>query len=224
MIEDIVKLRRRGLSFRKIAKELNSTVGKVQYQWNKHKQAVDIEEGPPGKIDREIPHVDGSILERKFSVEEDGLVSWLISNNRMLVFWKISSRKADVIQTYFEKPISKYLMAIRTYDVTDIFFNGSNAHSHMETILPERQSYWYVKGLKPNHCYLIELGLKISENQFFPISRSNTVHVPRNSFDQVGTLGAQLETYQNHSGNYPNWVEHVSTYSYYGGKNEGGNE
>lgn len=35
MIDEIIKLRRRGLSFRKIASKLDTTVGKVQYQWTK---------------------------------------------------------------------------------------------------------------------------------------------------------------------------------------------
>ena len=35
MIDEIIKLREDGLSFRKIASELNTTVGRVQYRWNK---------------------------------------------------------------------------------------------------------------------------------------------------------------------------------------------
>lgn len=35
MIEEIIRLRTDGLSFRKIATELNTTVGKVQYRWHK---------------------------------------------------------------------------------------------------------------------------------------------------------------------------------------------
>ena len=36
MIEEIIKLREDGLSFRKIASQLNTTVGRVQYRWNKY--------------------------------------------------------------------------------------------------------------------------------------------------------------------------------------------
>ena len=36
MIEEIIKLRGDGLSFRKIASQLNTTVGRVQYRWNKY--------------------------------------------------------------------------------------------------------------------------------------------------------------------------------------------
>ena len=36
MIKEIIKLREDGLSFRKIASQLNTTVGRVQYRWNKY--------------------------------------------------------------------------------------------------------------------------------------------------------------------------------------------
>lgn len=39
MLDDIITKRRKGLSFRQIAKELNTSPGKVQYRWNKWKDS-----------------------------------------------------------------------------------------------------------------------------------------------------------------------------------------
>lgn len=41
MITEIIKLKEQGVSFRRIAKELNTTVGKVQYQWVKYQKALE---------------------------------------------------------------------------------------------------------------------------------------------------------------------------------------
>ncbi|MHC8522556.1 helix-turn-helix domain-containing protein [Rossellomorea sp. H39__3] len=42
MLEEIIKLREQGVSFRKIAKELDMTVGKVQYQWVKYQKTLTV--------------------------------------------------------------------------------------------------------------------------------------------------------------------------------------
>lgn len=89
MIEEIVKLRRKGLSFRKIAVELNSTVGKVQYQWKKYMKMKSAasgqdtgsriqhkKDGKPLSIARKFEHVH----------RDDHLCIWLVSLINSIVF------------------------------------------------------------------------------------------------------------------------------------------
>lgn len=213
MIEDIVKLRRKGLSFRKIADKLDSTVGKVQYQWVKHvkKPSEDQQNLKKGSINTKL---DGHVSIRK-QVPKDGLMAWLINHHSLVTFWRVSEQKKKLVHFYFEKPYASFLKALRVYDVTDIIFNGKNAHSTQEIILADNTDNWTLIGLRPSRCYCIELGIKVNEQKFFPLLRSNVVQVPRSSREQTGQLKHEISNFAKNTTSPPNWVEHVSTYSYY---------
>jgi uncharacterized protein len=219
MIEDIKKLRRRGLSFRKIANELDSTVGKVQYQWSKYKkneENEDIIHNKQAKNPSNCKLSDRTHFwyKRKLPSNEH-LTAWLVSKNKLFVFWRLLEEKKDLISNYYDKPFNSYQKVIRIYDVTHILFNGNNAHQIREFILEEGQEKWIQNDLQPNRCYITELGIKLSESDFFPLLRSNAVHVPRTNPNQTGNLKKEIDQYLTNEKSVPNWVEHVSTYSYY---------
>ncbi|AIE60738.1 DUF4912 domain-containing protein [Bacillus methanolicus] len=218
MIEEIVKLRRKGLSFRKIAVELNSTVGKVQYQWKKYMKMKSAasgqdtgsriqhkKDGKPLSIARKFEHVH----------RDDHLCIWLVSPNKLYSFWRLSEEQKMLISNYYQRSFSDFQLVLRLYDVTCILFNGSNAHDVFEIYLPQDNKCWFFEGLKPNRCYCAELGIKLSDQKFLPILRSNTVHAPRSGVEQAGELAKELEWFQNRRKSAPKWVEHVSTYSFY---------
>jgi uncharacterized protein len=218
MIEEIVKLRRSGLSFRKIAVELNSTVGKVQYQWTKYtrKNLAPLyiganTEKSNEKNEKQLPSAN------KFHHvhQEDRLIIWLVSPDKLYSFWRLSDQQKQLISHYFQRSFTSFPQVLRLYDVTSILFNGSNAHEVYEIFLLENKKSWFVKGLKPNRCYCAELGIKLTDRKFLPLLRSNAVHVPRTAVEQAGELVKELEQFQNNKENAPKWVEHVSTYSYY---------
>lgn len=221
MIEEIVKLRRKGLSFRKIAVELNSTVGKVQYQWKKHMKAKSTayRQGAvvqkPDKSARRRPTINKKLTS---VLQTDRLVSWLISADHVYVFWRLSNQKKELVSTYFQLSVAELNLVLRINDVTSILFDGSNAHYFHEFSIPGDKNTWLVRGLLPNRCYCAELGIKITDKKFFPLLRSNAVHMPRTSTEQAGELAKELEHFKDHKENAPRWIEHVSTYSFYENK------
>ncbi|MDZ5470991.1 DUF4912 domain-containing protein (plasmid) [Bacillus sp. 31A1R] len=223
MINEIIKLKRKGLSFRKIAEELNSTVGKVQYQWNKYAK---VQAPTPIKTDftpiRKAKTTATQPLTEQSTLRREGISAWLVSNNRLITFWDIPEAKKRLISFYFDKDYSCFLLALRIYDVTSIIFNGSNEHSYVETIVPENQKHWVFKDLKPNRSYCLEIGLKITESKFHPILRSNSLQTPRTSCEQVGSLEKDIHSFLEDTNSPPNWIEHVSTYSYYETESKGG--
>lgn len=225
MIEEIVKLRRKGLSFRKIAKELDSTVGKVQYQWKKYSE-IDTEllnHNNTIKVsgDNDIKHQVGRRFTQKLpGIKKDDLVAWLLDSARLMVFWSVSPHKKDLVSRFYGHPFKSYVQVLKVHDVSSIIFNGKNAHSSQEITLLNDETYWMIKGLKPGRCYCLEMGIKLTEQKFLPLLRSNTIHVPRTSRDQVGQLTGDISNFLNSTDHPPNWVEHVSTYSYYENLNE----
>ncbi|WP_141431580.1 DUF4912 domain-containing protein [Bacillus sp. 03113] len=234
MIEDIINLRKKGLSFRKIAEELDSTVGKVQYQWTKYvksnKKNNDIpiktetksKQSPQSSIKKPIDLVPMNLekLPEQIPISyEDCVTTWLISKNKLFVFWKISSQKEKLVSLYFQKPFEALAKVLRIYDVTSLIFNGSNANDYREISLPENKNSWTFAGMKPNRSYCIEWGVKCNEDQFLPLMRSNAIQIPRTNPSQAGELKKEIDRFLQHKEMAPNWIEHVSTYSYYNKEN-----
>lgn len=215
MINDIISFRRQGMSFRKIAQKLNSTVGKVHYQWTKNLQ---VESKQQIAISHQTLH---KILERKTLPEQDYfLVSQLESNQKIVSFWEIALWQKQLLTSYFNKDINQDLIILRLYDVTDLYFNGSNAHSYYEFQLKDTARNWTIKGIKQGRCYVTEIGYKIKNHQFFPILRSNTVHNLPIKMDERETPSLDENAVHKEQTLRPKWVGKVSTYSYYENINE----
>jgi uncharacterized protein len=217
MINEIIQYRRQGMSFRKIAEKLNSTIGKVHYQWTKN-----------GMDDSNIEEVQTLIKEITIQSETNNqpqkesdcyLVTQLVSNSKLVSNWKISSWQKELSASYFDS-INQEIIIFRLYDVTDIYFDGSNAHSFFEFQLSKAISQWSIKGIKQGRSYLTEIGYKVNSNQFFPILRSNAVHNLLGAIEQMESLTYQHATFNNERLLQPKWTDKVSTYSYYENINE----
>ena len=71
------------------------------------------------------------------------------------------------------------VLIVRIYDVTDIIFNGSNAHAFFD--LPAARasgSYYFAPG-RQSRNYIAEIGLRNAQGMFYPVSRSNTAFFDR---------------------------------------------
>src|SRR4051812_26315522 len=99
MIEEIKKLRRKGLSFRKIATELDTTIGKVQYQWTKYKKNEEQEVEDKDMTIVRIKEENKSTIKKRSVrtrfwnkrklIPTEHLTAWLISKNKLFIFWKL---------------------------------------------------------------------------------------------------------------------------------------
>jgi uncharacterized protein len=208
MIDEIIKLRRRGLSFRKIASELDTTVGKVQYQWTKliqNKAKRDSEESAVNNMTAEENAVPKQT--------KDQLILTRLTSDKVKVLWKLSNHKEKMASLYLEEPVSSMRKSLRIYDVTGIYFDGANAVADHEVIL-SHQSEWIFKGIKPAKVYCVELGIKLTENHFFPLLRSEAIHTSEEMPYQTSGIGeAERQPAE--------WTVNVSTYTYYESMSEG---
>ncbi|KAF0818383.1 hypothetical protein KIS4809_2782 [Bacillus sp. ZZV12-4809] len=207
MIDEIIKLRRRGLSFRKIASELDTTVGKVQYQWTKliqNKGKRDSGEVTGNKLNAEVNPVRNQSI--------DCLALTRSTDDRVIASWELSPQKEKMLSRYLDEPFSAFRKSLRIYDVTGVLFDGANSVCDHEVIL-SGQTEWLFKGLKPDRVYCVELGIKITDIQFLPLLRSEALHtseeIPCHSYGK------------SESGVQPEWTVNVSTYTYYESVSEG---
>jgi hypothetical protein len=222
MIEQIIKLRDEGLSFRKIAAQLDSTVGKVQYKWNKHIKEQDVDilaKSAEKKSKRKSKAIGVSTAnlhvkhEPSYSMESNMFFT-LINEETGLLYWVISELRKSVLEKYYSVSFGQFKPIVRVYDVTHTLFNGHNARIYWDFYVEDR-NHWHVSGLKSGRSYLADYGMIFENGSFIPLIRSNPIQTPRDDFSQCNILSQDIDDWKLGKGEKPNWIEHVSTYSYY---------
>jgi uncharacterized protein len=225
LITEIINLKEQGVSFRKIAKELNTTVGKVQYQWVKYQKALkenqvstalEIMEPEPLKkrvgrasFGRRMPK------RRAKNPRATELSITFLTSSRIYCYWNISHEWIQHVKDHFKMNPNPQPFVLRLYDITSISFNGHNQHHYSDSYVPFTESDWFVNGLKENRSYCMEIGLRLPSGDFVALTRSNVLHTPRTSHHQEAHSMKELKEYEQGLIKEPKWVEHVSTYSYY---------
>ncbi|WP_246945898.1 DUF4912 domain-containing protein [Bacillus pinisoli] len=210
MIQDIITLRNEGLSFREIARALDSTVGKVHYQWSKH--AKDLDEHqliPPTPITEQRNRTTPG------SYNLDQIRVMVKDFSTIYIYWELSTIKKSFLEHSFTRSFDHLPKFIKIYDVTSILFNGSNAHRECEISIPEMTNNWFVTDLEPNRTYLADFGVKTDHGEFFTVLRSNSIDTPRNAPEQAGLFTNSVLQWKTGSQQAPDWLEQFSTYSYY---------
>lgn len=126
----------------------------------------------------------------------DFIYSALINQNEMHVSWNVPIYIRQTFECYFGRPMSQWELNIKIVDETDSYSDESNSQTHQEVILKDDCSEWVMKGLQEKRSYRVELGIKLSDQGFFPIllSEENSAENKTNS---------------------RSWAKHVSTYTSY---------
>jgi len=226
LLEQILELRRKGLSFRKIAKELGTTVGKVQYQWTKYmksleegEQAADIEErnkteeaNNPFETSAFHPLMKKNICE---ILGNNGMGARVAAATSAFVFWRIPKGKWRILDQYYGIKQHECTLILKANDITSIIYNGKNAHSIKQMELQNGTEYAVVGDLQANRSYCFEIGVLDYYQTFVPILQSNPIQLPRTNKAHAGVLANDMEKWVEGHLAVPNWIEHVSTYSYY---------
>lgn len=97
----------------------------------------------------------------------------------IFAYWEINNvTKEDVKKKYGENIFSRSRPSIRIYDVTDVDFNGSNAHHTFDVFLTPEAKNWYIYVGKPRRNFCADLGLLVDDGVFITLARSNVVSTP----------------------------------------------
>ncbi len=200
MLDGMIKRRRNGFSFRQVGKGLKTPTGTIRYRWNKGANSLNQEKQPTGK---------GRSLAAASPVYTTELIMKQTDNQKVVLSWQAVELPKTVVKHFFQAEFDELVQSVRIYDVTQLRFNGSNAHDYYELAVSYSRENWNVKGLPSNRSYIAELGLKMTENDFFPILRSNVVHLGFARETDIDSGSGANEAPS------PAWLDHVSTYSYY---------
>ncbi len=92
-------------------------------------------------------------------------------------YWEITQGRWET--TLRQNQGQGYKLVLRVYDVTDIDFNGSNAHGYNDVEVDGLINNWYYRISLQERHYCAEIGLRMDDGRFITFARSNTVFMPR---------------------------------------------
>ncbi len=95
------------------------------------------------------------------------------------VYWEASSDELDQLRRRLSHEYSSSEAVLRFYDVTNVVFDGTNAHSCFDVRIDLDSKSSYVHLWSPEKWYCVELGFKTKDGICLPLARSNIVRTPR---------------------------------------------
>jgi uncharacterized protein len=209
LIEDIVKLKERGLTLQEIAEQMNMSLGKVQYRWNKYRQ----QQAPPSENPAPAENIKKVKWSMPFEYQEANACLMPRTTESLYVYWSFSDAIKNMAEHHFRTKWEELPSVLKIYDVTDIHFHGHNAHRTIEIELPPMTNNWFVHSLEPDRTYIADIGTRTFDGSFFTLLRSNPAETGAGdisiSFDE------KIERWKQQKITQPEWLENFSTYSYY---------
>lgn len=118
--------------------------------------------------------------------DESWTRKWFVSRLVLLVkepttvhvYWEVDEQKQQLVAKHFQSRWSDLPFFLQLYDVTDIDFNGYNAHRTLRIQVPPDADNWYIHDVEPQRRYLVDFGTITWNGDFFTILRSNTAGTP----------------------------------------------
>ncbi|HEY9070205.1 MAG TPA: DUF4912 domain-containing protein [Candidatus Ozemobacteraceae bacterium] len=101
-------------------------------------------------------------------------------------YWEVADRTRQQLRRAIgDEAYDRSLFVLRVYDVTDITFDGLNAHSFYDIHVFEGASNWYLNLGRPNCAFLVDLGIITPSGEFLLIARSNAIRTPRDTYSDT---------------------------------------
>ncbi|WP_261807620.1 DUF4912 domain-containing protein [Paenibacillus sp. N3.4] len=150
---------------------------------------------------------------------KDLLHLMVLDAHSLYVYWEISNRRRWLLSQHFACDYGALPKVIRIYDVTDIYFNGSNAHGYWDVTTQQDAAQAFLYQLGADRNFLVDIGTYTAEHQFIPLLRSNSVATPKAGEAEWGEAiqsvitEAQTESVFNRI--KPHYFENIQTYSPY---------
>ena len=98
----------------------------------------------------------------------------------IFAYWEIrKDKEEDVVRKIEYSGDNVMKSVLRIYDVTDVNFNGRNAHSFFDIDLKGLANNWYINVGTPDRSWVVEIGIVSQNGNFYLLARSNVVKTPR---------------------------------------------
>ncbi len=100
------------------------------------------------------------------------------SPSQVHAYWRIPPQVIRNARSALGERARGAAFVLRFHDVSDILFDGDNAHSSFDIPVALEEGRRAVEVNAPGRCYLCELGLR-TESDFLALTQSNTVAIAR---------------------------------------------
>jgi len=144
------------------------------HQTEKQDKAEEPRSETPENL-RELASEPGDLLD---SYGETRAVLLPVEPYLLHVYWEVTSVELEKAKDQLGDEYGRSQAILRCYDVTNIIFEGTNAHSSFDVHIDLKAKNRYVNLWSPEKSYFVELGFKTEGGRFFPIARSNIAEIP----------------------------------------------
>lgn len=93
-------------------------------------------------------------------------------------YWELTMATRDRLIGEFGNQFSAARPTLRVYDVSNIIFDGTNAHRFFDIEIKFEAMNWYIDVGGPGRSWCVDLGIRLSDGRFITIVRSNVVSTP----------------------------------------------
>jgi len=93
-------------------------------------------------------------------------------------YWEITALTFDRLKERLKDAFFSAQRILRVYDVSNIIFDGTNAHRFFDIEIGSEANNWYIDTQGPGRSWCVDLGLRLPNGEFVTVVRSNTVHTP----------------------------------------------
>lgn len=103
----------------------------------------------------------------------------------LFAYWELQKDVADRARHTLSFQAEDIKTILRVYDVTDIIFNGCNAHKYFDVEVTGGARSWHIHSGETNRSFCADIGLLAPDGTFRVLSRSNTAKMPRIGVSEV---------------------------------------
>lgn len=198
---EILDLREKKYTIEQIAEKLGITKGQVKYRLYKRNKLVETVKKPAVTL----PYPP-------LYYGENDIVVVIQGPSTLYVYWEITWPLGQLIGDFLNASFEHVPKKLRIYDVTDIWFDGNNAHWHRDIDIDFQADNWFIYELFANRTYIVDLGI-IYDNRFIPIVRSKAKSTPQNQGQDRLLITGENECKNSAEVIKPHWFENFSTYT-----------
>lgn len=93
-------------------------------------------------------------------------------------YWEVTQETFERLKIELGVTFYSAKKVLRVYDISNIIFDGKNAHRFFDIEVTAEATNWYIDTAGPGRSWCVDLGLRLTNGDFIIILRSNVVHTP----------------------------------------------
>ncbi|MEA1868377.1 MAG: DUF4912 domain-containing protein [Thermodesulfobacteriota bacterium] len=93
-------------------------------------------------------------------------------------YWDVTSNDIEKAKQRLGDDYGQSQAVLRFYDVTNIIYDGTNAHGFFDVDIDLQAKDWYVNLWSPDKSYFVDLGFKTGDDFCLSLARSSVAKTP----------------------------------------------